>query len=154
MSKRRKKIPPASALTQILRQPDLSILGNAIKALPPAQWQARMFFMGVPDTDLRQHTGGGFPAILRPDMDTHPVFILRRLAAGHFLCPCSSQGNKWKLRYIPKGCHLDMNDYVMDRDSFLIEHYIFTMPLDRRFSRKLIFKGLVPKACIIGGGRR
>ncbi len=47
-----------------------------------------------------------------------------------------------------------MNDYLMDRDSFLVEHYIFTMPLDSRFSRKLSFKGLVPKECIIGGGRR
>lgn len=153
MSKRRKKIPPVSALTQILRQPDLSLLGNAITALPPAQWRSRMFFMGVPDTDLRQHTGDRFPATLRPDIDTHPVFVLCRLAVGPLLCPCSSWGDKLKLRYIPKGCHLEMKDYVMDRDSFLIEYYFFTMPIDSRFSRKLIFKGQVPKDCISGGDR-
>ena len=40
-------------LNRILRQPDLSILGTSIANLPPAQWRARMLFMGVPDTDLR-----------------------------------------------------------------------------------------------------
>lgn len=154
MSKRRKKNPSVSALNQVLRLPDLSILGNAIKTLPPVQWQTYMFFMGVPDADLRQHTGGGFPATLRSDMNTHPAFILRIGSTGHLLCPCSSKGNKQKLRYIQKGCRLEMSDHVMDRDSFLVEHYIFTIPIDSRFSRKLIFKGLVPISCITGGGNR
>ncbi len=97
MSNRQIKTSPVSTLNQILRQPDLSLLGNAIKSLSPAQWQTRMFFMGVPDTDLRQHTGGKFPASLRPDMETHPIFVLRTQAAGHLLCPCTSKGNKLKL---------------------------------------------------------
>jgi hypothetical protein len=154
MSKRREKTSSVSALNKVVRHPDLSILGNAIKTLPQAQWQSRMFFMGVPDTDLQQYTGGEFPAILRPNMDTHPVFVLRNQPAGHLLCPCSSKGNKRALRYISKGCRLEMRDYVMDRDSFLVEHFVFTLPLDNRFSRKLMFKGLVPKSCITGGGNR
>jgi hypothetical protein len=151
MSKRRKKSSSVSALNQILRQPDLSILGNAITTLPPVQWQASMFFMGVPDSDFRQHTGGRFPATLRPNMDTHPVFVLATGSNGHILCPCTSKGNKQKLRYIQEGCRLEMSTQVMNRNSFLLEHYVFTMPLDSRFSRKLFFKGRVPEPCIIGG---
>lgn len=142
-----------TALNQMLRQPDLSILGNAVKSLPPAQWRARMFFMGVPDTDFRHHTNGEFPATLRPDMDTHPVFVLREQPTGHLLCPCTSRGNKKKLRYIKKGCRLEMKKNIMDRDSFLVENISFTFPLDGRFSRKLIFKGRVPVSCICDGGR-
>ena len=152
MSRKKRQISPAvAALNQVLRQPDLSILGNAIKTLPPVQWQERMFFMGVPDTDLRTHTRGVFPATLRPDMDTHPVFVLRVQPAGHLLCPCSSRGNKHKSRYIRKGCRLEMGNHVMDRDSFLVENVVFTLPLDSRFSRRLSFRGKVPENCLKGG---
>ncbi|MEA2114068.1 MAG: hypothetical protein U9P36_01640 [Thermodesulfobacteriota bacterium] len=151
MSKRRKKTPSVSALNQVLRQPDLSILGDSIKSLPPAQWKERMFFMGVPDTDLRMQTGGKFPATLRQHIDTHPVFVLRSRPSGHLLCPCTSRGNRRNSWYIAKGCRLEMRDYVMDRDSFLVESHVFTLPLDSRFSRKLSFKGVVPENCIKGG---
>ena len=66
---------PVQKLNQSLRQPNLSILGNAIKSLPPAQWKERMFFAGAADTDLRKHTRSRFPATLRQDKDTHPVFV-------------------------------------------------------------------------------
>ena len=142
-----------AALNHVLRQPDLSILGDSIKALPPAQWKERMFFMGVPDTDLRTRTGGKFPATIRQHMDTHPIFVLRSRPSGNLLCPCTSRGNKQKSWYIAKGCHLEMREYVMDRDSFLVESHAFTLPLDSRFSRKLLFKGVVPESCIKGGRR-
>jgi len=100
MSKRRNKHSSVSALQQQLRRPDIAVLGNAVTSLPTAQWRTRMFFMGVPDTDLARQTGGGFPATFRPDKDTHPVFVIRIGAAGHLLCPCSSRGNRKKMRYI------------------------------------------------------
>ena len=46
-----------------------------------------------------------------------------------------------------------MRNHVMDRDSFLVESHVFTLPMDSRFSRKLLFKGVVPKSCIKGGRR-
>ena len=138
-------------LNQILRRPDLDILGSSIVNLPPVQWRERMFFMGVPDTDLRRQTAGQFPATLRKHMDTHPVLVLRSQPSGHLLCPCTSRGNRHNMWYIEKGCRLEMRNYVMDRDTFLVVGHSFTMPLDSRFSRKLFFKGVVPKTCIKGG---
>ena len=151
MSKQRKMKSPVSALNQVLRQPDLSILGNSVKSLPPAQWKERMLFMGVPDADLRQHTGGKFPATLRPNMDTHPVFVLQTRPSGHLLCPCTSKGNKRNTWYIAQGCCLEMHSYEMKKDCFLVDSHVFTLPLDSRFSRKLFFKGVVPESCIKGG---
>jgi len=151
MSNRQEKTSSVSSLNQVLRQLDLSVLGSSIRSLPAARWQSRMFFMGVPDKDLQQHTRGKFPATLRSDMDTHPVFVLQVQPTGHFLCPCSSRGNKHTSWYIKKGCRLERTDYVMDRDSFLIEKCSFTLPLDSRFSRKLMFRGRVPESCISGG---
>jgi hypothetical protein len=157
MSKRRKKnravakSTPTAELNQILRRPDLSILGNSVKNLPPTQWQSRMFFAGVADTDLRQQTADQFPATLRPDMDTHPVFVLQRLSAGNLLCPCTSKGRKHRQRYIAKGCCLEMTGRVMDRDSFLVEQFTFTIPFDHSFSRKLFFQGQVPAGALCGG---
>lgn len=143
----------AAALNLVLRQPDLSILGDSIKTLSPALWKERMFFMGVPDTDLRTQTNEKFPATLRQHMDTHPIFVLRTRPSGHLICPCTSRGNKRNAWYIAKGCHLEMGDHVMDRDSFLVDSHAFTLPLDSRFSRKLFFKGVVPESCIKGGRR-
>ncbi len=145
------KASPTNELNRILRQPDLSILGNSIATLPPGQWKERMLFMGVPDTDLRKRTAGQFPATLRQHKTTHPILVLRDRPTGHLLCPCSSRGNKQNMWYIAKGCHLEMREYVMDRDSFLIIDHAFTLPLDSRFSRKLFFKGIVPESCIKGG---
>jgi len=138
-------------LNRVLRRPDLRVLGDSISRLPPVQWKERMFFMGVPDSDLRNRTDGKFPATLRKQMDTHPVLVLRCRPGGHLLCPCSSRGNKDRAWYIEKGCQLEMSNYVMDRDSFLVDSHVFTLPLDSRFSRKLFFKGIVPESCIKGG---
>ena len=136
-----------SDLIRCLRQPDLSILGNSIRSLPPTQWQEHMFFTGVADTELRRHTGS-FPATLRKEQTTHPIFLLQARNTGHLLCPCSSKGHRRKHRYIAEGCELEMKPHVMDRDSFLIEQYRFTIPFDHRFQKHLRFCGLVPEACI------
>lgn len=140
-------VDPASDLTLYLRQPDLSVLGNSIRSLPPTQWQDHMFFTGVADTELRQHTGS-FPATLHKKQNTHPVFLLQARHNGHLLCPCSSKGHWRKYRFITLGCELEMTSHVMDRDSFLIEQYRFTIPLDHRFQKHLRFCGRVPDSCI------
>lgn len=106
-----------------------------------------MFFSGVADIELRRHTGT-FPATLRKEKTTHPVFLLHARGTGHLMCPCSSKGHWRKHRYIAEGCKLEMKPHVMDRDSFLIEQYRFTIPLDHRFQKSLCFCGRVPVACI------
>lgn len=151
MKQKQKNNNQASALNRILRQPDLSVLGNAIRSLPPAQWQQHMFFIGVPDTEFRSLTGGAFPATMRKDKTTHPLFVLQCSPFGHLVCPCSSRGNPRRQRFIRRGCRLAMSDWEIHTDSFLVEQYSLTIPLDRRFSRKLIFKGKVPNQCLDGG---
>jgi hypothetical protein len=59
---------------------------------------------GVPDEDLRQHTGT-FPATFRNDKSAHPVYVLRASITGHLVCPCSTRGNPKKQRYIKKGLY-------------------------------------------------
>ncbi len=138
-----------SDLLQQIRRPDLSILGNTIKKLSPMQWQERMFFAGISDLDLKEWTGG-FPATLRKEQITHPIFILCCRASGHLVCPCSSKRRK-KSRYIRKDCKLEMKDAFMDRDSYLVERFSFTLPLDSRFKKNPIFIGKVPTCCIVDG---
>lgn len=101
MSGKRQKSPsnPTQTLVQTLRRPDLSILGGSITSLPRAQWCEQMLFFNVPDTDLLAMTGS-FPARLRPEKVTHPIFTLRCHPAGHFVCPCSSTGAPSKQRYM------------------------------------------------------
>lgn len=106
-----------------------------------------MFFTGAADTELRRHTGS-FPATLRKEKTTHPIFVLHARNTGHLICPCSSKGHWRKHRYVAEGCELAMKPHVMDRDSFLIEQYRFTIPLDHRFQKSLCFCGLVPETCI------
>jgi len=136
-------------LLQHIRKPDLSVLGNSIRKLSPMQWQERMLFAGVSDLDLKEWTGG-FPATLRKKQLTHPIFILCCQTSGHLVCPCSSKGKK-RLRYIRRDCELEMKDMSTDRNSFLIERFSFTLPLDSRFRINPIFLGKVPVCCIEDG---
>ncbi|MDW7774393.1 MAG: hypothetical protein SCH71_16020 [Desulfobulbaceae bacterium] len=110
-----------------------------------------MLFTGAPDQELKECTGS-FPATLRKEKNTHPIFVLDALPEGHLVCPCSSKGNKQNQRYIRQGCRLEITGRVTDMDSYLVEKYKFTIPLDRRFTRKLFFFGQVPLSCL--GGRK
>jgi len=141
-------IEAETELLSQIRRPDLSVLGDAVRKLPPMQWRERMFFAGIDDLDLRNWSGG-FPATFREKLQTHPIFVLRCNPSGHLLCPCSSRGRK-SCRYIKKGCEFEMKNTVSDRNSYLIEKFKFTLPLDSRFRRDPIFIGRVPVSCIIG----
>ena len=138
---------PTTELIHHLRQPDLSILGNAIRRLPSGQWQERMFFFGAADTELKAQTGK-FPATFRKDKTTHPIFILRAGTASHLACPCSTQGNRKRYRFIADGCKMEIKEQVMNRDSFLMEQYQFALPLDHRLCKGLRFFGKVPQHCL------
>ncbi|WP_457577158.1 hypothetical protein [Desulfomarina sp.] len=52
------------------------------------------------------------------------------------------------MRYIRKNCRLEMKETTIDRNSFLVERFRFTIPLDVRFQMPPIFKGKVPSSCI------
>ncbi len=126
----------------------LNVLGSGVQRLPPAHWQENMLFFGAPDEDLLSKTGS-FPARLRKHARTHPVFVLRKLGhIGFTLCPCTSQ-RKAGARFIRKGCRLEIKATIMDRNSWLLEHYTFNLSHDPNFSRSLFFMGRVPPACIL-----
>ncbi len=143
------------SLLTLIRQPDLSILGESIRTLPAQLWKTRMMFAGVPDVTLKDITGS-FPATFRKGHTTHPVFVLENIAVyAHKVCPCSSKGDRRRQRYVPKGCRLDMSNQVMDRNSFLVEKYTFQLPADRIFVKNLRFMGRVPEGTLQGhGGKR
>lgn len=131
----------------MLRKPDLSILGESISSLPPSLWEDRMLFSGAPDIDLRSITSS-FPATMRKDKTTHPLFVLKSYTTGNFVCPCSTKGKVEKQRYIRQGCKMAKKDFEIDKNSFLVEACSFTLPMDKRFSGKLRFMGVVPTSCI------
>ncbi len=128
-------------------RPDLSVLGSDIKRLAPRFWQARMFFRGARDKDLRTATGT-FPETQRKLCRTHPIFVLKVLGdLGHQVCPCSSKN--WGVhRCIRKGCVLEMTGTVMDRNSYLVENCAFNLPRDPAFVEGLFFVGRVPETCL------
>lgn len=127
--------------------PDLSCLGSGMKRLPPLYWEPQMFFQGALDLRLREATGV-FPATLRPDRKTHPLFVLEAIdGLGHRVCPCSSR-NWAARRYIRQGCVLEYTGRVTDRNSYLVEACTFNMPLDPEFWQPLLFMGLVPTECL------
>ncbi len=147
-------MPQDNPLLEIIRRPDLSVLGSSIKKLPVQLWETRMFFAGVQDKKLKQITTA-FPATFRKDHTTHPIFVLAVLPGlAHTVCPCSSKGHTGKQRYIACGCLLEMRETVMDRDSFLVEKYAFPLPDDHSLSKNLFFLGRVPEHCLHGRGRK
>jgi hypothetical protein len=127
--------------------PDLSVLGSGLKHLAPAYWEPRMFFQGAIDAALREATGV-FPATLRPDRKSHPLFVLDRIGdLGHRVCPCSSR-NWAARRFIREGCVLEIPGRISDRNSYLVESCAFNLPLDPGFWEPLCFMGRVPEACL------
>jgi hypothetical protein len=149
MARKSKKTPAAvQHVANMPRMADLGVLGGSISSLPVTQWSENMQFFGAPDTDLLELTGS-FPATLRPDKTTHPIFILKTNPTGHYVCPCTSKGSSRDKRFIRAGCALKMKNETTRIESYLVEACGFTLPLDSRFSRKLIFGGQVPESCIV-----
>jgi hypothetical protein len=133
--------------TRTQRHVDLTLLSGAITRLPPLYWTERMFFRGARDRLLRDLTGG-FPATLRKDHFTHPLFVLKPLGGlGHKVCPCSSK-NWGAGRFIRKGCTLEITGKEIDRNSYLVEWYGFNLPADPEFTEHLLFMGRVPESCL------
>lgn len=144
--------PGHSGIWDQARQPDrfaaaFAVLGDGIRRLHPAGRRRGMLFVGAPDRELREITGT-FPAVLRSDHTTHPLFVLATDASlGHRVCPCSTKnwGNR---RWIRAGCVLDFTAVTTDRASYLVESCSFLLPVNPDFSRRLRFLGLVPETCM------
>ncbi|MGB5230534.1 MAG: hypothetical protein WBN83_03315 [Desulfoprunum sp.] len=152
--KKNRQSPGKSEVVEFIRRPDLSILSGSIRSIPFALWKENMLFADAPDTELKQLTGS-FPATFRQKHITHPVFVLVASQTGHFLCPCSTKGTPGQNRYIREGCRLiNGRDHETDKRSYLVETCSFTLPLDKRFSRNLIYLGEVPASCIIDNRRK
>ncbi|MFW6180014.1 MAG: hypothetical protein ACOC43_16780 [Desulfohalobiaceae bacterium] len=128
---------------------DLSLLeGCSILDLPVSKWEQNMLFSAAKDKWLLQQTGGAFPAALRKDKSTHPIFVLQKLGnMGCRICPCTSRPNRGG-RYIVQGCRLEITGRSTDRDSYILEQFSFNLPLNPAFKPKLPLMGKVPQTCI------
>lgn len=128
------------------KQEAWEILGDTMTKLPVRYWEKNMLFSGVSNVWWRKITGG-FPAT-KHSSGTHPLFVLG--AKGNYgfqVCPCSSSGNIGA-RFIRRGCKLLLSVNVTDRDSFLVERFAFSLPMNSTFSDQPGFKGKVPETCI------
>jgi hypothetical protein len=133
----------------LLKSVDLEELGSSIRHLPRAQWEERMFFFNALDKQVRLETHGIFPHHIKSATSAHPIFVLKTLGnLAHEVCPCSSKCFSEGMRYIAKGCKLEVTGWIMDRNSYLVEELVFTMPQDHTFRRNLKFKGRVPRTCL------
>lgn len=130
---------------------DLDQILGSVRGLPLRYWKKRMLFRGLPDRWARKWTGRQFP--VRRSTGTHPVFSLAKLPGGigWRVCPFSSKRpyQQTAFRYIQAGCRLQPTGYVLDRNSYLIEHIRINIP--RAFATTLRFTGIVPEACIRDG---
>ncbi len=128
----------------------LAALGKNLLKIPQAYWQKRMLFSGALNTELFEKTGE-FPARSKKPSLTHPVFVIKKIGSFAFkLCPCSSKLIRG-CRYIRKGCRLEISETIMDRNSCLLEQYTFNLSKDPSFCGRLIFRGKVPRSCIVQG---
>ncbi len=130
------------------KQEALALLGGVMAKMPVRFWEENMLFKGLENTWWRLKTGG-FPATDFTS-GTHPLFVLRKNGnQGLLICPCSSKGGK--ARYIKKGCVLLRTEERMDRNSFLVERFAFSLPVTATFAPQPRFQGMVPESCLAEG---
>lgn len=130
------------------KQEALALLGGVMAKMPVRFWEENMLFKGVENTWWRLKTGG-FPATDFTS-GTHPLFVLRQIGnQGFQICPCSSKGGK--SRHIKKGCTLLRTNERMDRNSFLVERFAFSLPVTATFAPQPSFQGMVPESCLAEG---
>lgn len=129
------------------KQDAWEILGDTMTKLPVRFWEENMLFSGVSNVWWRKQSGG-FPAT-KYSSGSHPLFVLKSKGnVGFLVCPCSSSGSP-SARFISKGCKLLSSGNIMDRDSFLVERFAFSLPMNSTFSDQPDFKGKVPETCIL-----
>lgn len=127
------------------KQEAMAVLAGAVTKMPVRFWDENMLFSGVENTWWRLKTLD-FPATNFAS-GTHPLFVLQKNGnLGYRICPCSSKGGK--SRYIKNGCILLQTGERMDRNSFLVERFAFSLPLTATISPQPRFLGKVPPSCI------
>ncbi len=128
--------------------PDWKILGSSITRLPVMFWEEQMFFFGAQDKKLKKITSI-FPYKLHKKKNTHPIFILKKIANfGFKVCPCSSKNFMKDVRYIKEGCVLEITGHKMDRNSYILDFLHFNLPYNNNWNKELRFVGKVPLECI------
>jgi len=129
---------------------DLDLVLGSATYIPLKFWRPNFFFMGAKDSVLYELSQGTFPAKLVKDK-TRPVFSLAELPhqIGFWICPCSSkkQFKSKNRRFIRERCSLSHTNYIMDRNSYLVEEIKLNIPQSVAYT--LRFKGEVPTGCII-----
>ncbi|NLV96237.1 MAG: hypothetical protein GX043_02725 [Desulfovibrionales bacterium] len=137
-----------SAIWAKYKQEVHTTLSGTLTKIPVWLWKKNMFFMGVKNTWWKQKTQY-FPAT-QSTQGTHPLFVLDELAnQGFRVCPCSSQGSS--SRYIHEDCQLTDTNMRMDRNSFLVDRFAFSLPITTMISPLPEYRGKVPQSCIKEG---
>jgi hypothetical protein len=154
-SERKRSVKPGletpwkSKTGSLTAQSDLERVLTINAHIPLKLWRKNFWFSGAGDEILHSLTGGEFSRDIVP-AKTHPVLALNILehGVGCNVCPCSSRSSRSaaSCRFIRKGCTLRYTDYVMDRNSYLVDGLAFSIPSAMAYA--LHFKGEVPQLCV------
>ena len=107
----------------------------------PLEWEERLFFTEMRNSDIADMTAGLFGDVRNP-YGTHPVFLLRRIELGSFeFCPCSTKDyNKDKASYIGQNSRTSPNGFRVDKNSYILHFLSFNLSsssylVDRKIGR-------------------
>lgn len=117
----------------------------------PMEWEERLFFTQMRDSDISSMTSGQFPDS-KKSYGTHPVFLLRTLELGVFeFCPCSTKGyNNDKASYIRQNSRTSPHGLRVDKNSYILHFLSFNLTSTSHLTDRMPLLGRVDENDIIG----
>lgn len=117
----------------------------------PLEWEERLFFTEMRNSDLADMTSGQFQDSRKP-YGTHPVFLLRRIEQGAFeFCPCSTKDyNSNKASYIRQNSRTSPNGMRVDKNSYILHFLSFNLTSSCNIVDRMPLLGRVDEDDIIG----
>ena len=112
--------------------------------IPMEHWSCGDIFLGVLDSFWIKKTGGSFPATMRQDKTTHPLYVVPSSNYGLRVCPCTTSSSHHPPRwYIPGGITLRNTGTTMDRTSYVLKMLEFPL-MDGEEVSPAYYRGMLP----------
>lgn len=117
----------------------------------PLEWEERLFFTQMKNTDIAEKTSGTFGDSRNP-YGTHPVFLLRMIGKGAFeFCPCSTKEyNSGKASYIRQNSRTAPNGMRVDKNSYILHFLAFNLTSTSHLIDRMPLLGKVDESDIVG----
>jgi hypothetical protein len=117
----------------------------------PMEWEERLFFTEMRDTDISDMTSGEFRAPGKPN-GTHPIFLLQLIGRGVFrFCPCSTKEyNGNRASYIRGTARTTPHGLRVESDSYILHFFPFNLTYSSPLVDRLPLLGRVDESDIVG----